>query len=356
MPSARSNAEWIAERAVASAGLGASPHVEGAPPLTASRRWGTSSASVRRVGACWALMVLVQIGAPAPARAQGPIVEYCTLDALGSVRVVTDADGQVLRRHDYQPFGEEYNPPTGQPDKRLFTGKERDAETGLDYFGARYYRADLGRFTSVDPMQNVGSALVDPQRWNRYTYARNSPLRYTDPNGLDIVPVVLQFATGAKLTYLDTRVVNDVRAIVSEAAAHGVEFRFTSVFRTPEGQASLDTPYTKNTTGTSPHLVGLAIDIDVDHLQGTDLAGLTAIAGAHGLKPLITGQADDPPHFEARALITRGPNGKVDQAYRDMLALNQAQARFYDRLYAFTLAKPPKIVKQDISELDPLNR
>ena len=48
-----------------------------------------------------------------------------------------------------------------------FTGKERDAETGLDYFGARYYSAAKGRFTSADPLQNSGRPNI-PQSWNRY--------------------------------------------------------------------------------------------------------------------------------------------------------------------------------------------
>lgn len=62
------------------------------------------------------------------------------------------------------------------------TGKERDAETGLDYFGARYLSAAQGRFTSPDtPLldQHPG----DPQSWNLYSYVRNNPLRYTDPTG-----------------------------------------------------------------------------------------------------------------------------------------------------------------------------
>jgi RHS repeat-associated protein len=54
------------------------------------------------------------------------------------------------------------------------------------YFGARYYRADVGRFTTVDPELNMAAALVDPQRWNRYAYVRNNPLRFTDPDGKDI--------------------------------------------------------------------------------------------------------------------------------------------------------------------------
>ena len=56
-----------------------------------------------------------------------------------------------------------------------FTGKERDAETGLDYFGARYLSATQGRFTSGDPFLG-GGRPEDPQSWNRYAYARNNPL------------------------------------------------------------------------------------------------------------------------------------------------------------------------------------
>jgi RHS repeat-associated protein len=63
-----------------------------------------------------------------------------------------------------------------------FTGKERDAETGLDYFGARYFSGAQGRFTGPDNFLNDTTAL-DPQRWNLYAYARNNPLRYMDPSG-----------------------------------------------------------------------------------------------------------------------------------------------------------------------------
>jgi RHS repeat-associated protein len=63
-----------------------------------------------------------------------------------------------------------------------FTGKERDAETGLDYFGARYYSGAQGRFLSVDP-ENAGAKKNDPQSWNAYAYSRNNPLKYVDPDG-----------------------------------------------------------------------------------------------------------------------------------------------------------------------------
>jgi len=62
------------------------------------------------------------------------------------------------------------------------TGKERDAESGLDYMEARYYASTMGRFMSPDPL---GGHLEDPQTLNRYAYARNNPLIYTDTTGLD---------------------------------------------------------------------------------------------------------------------------------------------------------------------------
>jgi RHS repeat-associated protein len=64
-----------------------------------------------------------------------------------------------------------------------FTGKQRDAETGLDYFGARFDASTLGRFMTPDPLMNSGHPW-NPQSWNRYTYTLNNPLSFTDPTGL----------------------------------------------------------------------------------------------------------------------------------------------------------------------------
>jgi RHS repeat-associated protein len=63
-----------------------------------------------------------------------------------------------------------------------FTSKERDAETGLDYFEARYYSGAQGRFTSPDPSRESVDT-TNPQSWNRYAYTYNNPLRYVDSNG-----------------------------------------------------------------------------------------------------------------------------------------------------------------------------
>jgi RHS repeat-associated protein len=140
------------------------------------------------------MLLLALLGAACaatPAAAQ--VVEYYHLDAIGNVRAVSDASGAVVERHDYLPFGEECttgacasNPQLGAGTPRKFTGKERDAETGLDYFGARYYGSKIARFTTTDPAYTMAENVVDPQRWNRYAYVRNNPLRYTDPDGREL--------------------------------------------------------------------------------------------------------------------------------------------------------------------------
>jgi RHS repeat-associated protein len=115
---------------------------------------------------------------------------YLTMDTLGTPRIISgtnlnDSTGGVKARHDYLPFGEEIGLSGGRTEaqgyvvdslKQKFTSKERDVETGLDYFGARYYSSPQGRFTSPDPL--IGSAVnCSPQTWNRYAYGRNNPLR-----------------------------------------------------------------------------------------------------------------------------------------------------------------------------------
>jgi RHS repeat-associated protein len=70
-----------------------------------------------------------------------------------------------------------------------FTGKERDSETGNDYFGARYYASNTGRMMTTDPHSGTALHKLNPQRWNMYAYALNNPLSFTDPTGKDAVTV-----------------------------------------------------------------------------------------------------------------------------------------------------------------------
>jgi RHS repeat-associated protein len=122
--------------------------------------------------------------------------QYLTADALGSTRLVIDSSGTVKARYDYLPFGEELQAGIGgrttamgyssTPDSfnLKFSGKERDSETNLDYFGARYMSSAQGRFISPDPILLLPQKLLDPQQWNMYSYVRNNPLSLLDPTGM----------------------------------------------------------------------------------------------------------------------------------------------------------------------------
>lgn len=167
----------------------------------------------RFFGATGAKVIVYAYDAPSLTRKNGQLAaeygdgpsvsgtQYYTADHLGSTRLITDFQGAVVERLDYFPFGEglalgvngrsslfpEYNagarpanPEDGESIK--FTGKERDAETALDYFLARYYSGTQGRFTSADaPFADQHPA--DPQSWSLYGYVRNNPLRRVDPTG-----------------------------------------------------------------------------------------------------------------------------------------------------------------------------
>jgi RHS repeat-associated protein len=129
-------------------------------------------------------------------------LQFATADHLGSPRAWTNGGAVAANgRHDYAPFGEELGTAHGavrstvpgystnsQADgqRRQFGSKERDTETGLDWFSpGRYFSSSQGRFTTVDPLMSSGT-IYDPQTWNRYSYTINNPLKYTDPFGLFI--------------------------------------------------------------------------------------------------------------------------------------------------------------------------
>ncbi|MBK7706808.1 MAG: RHS repeat-associated core domain-containing protein [Acidobacteria bacterium] len=125
---------------------------------------------------------------PAPA----PQVSYLTQDHLGSPRVVTNQNGEVIKRTDWMAFGEEveFNKRTTGlgydeiPETRKgYTGYEKDDESGLDFAQARYYNPKHGRYTSVDPL-TASANVRNPQTFNRYSYVLNSPYKFTDPLGL----------------------------------------------------------------------------------------------------------------------------------------------------------------------------
>ena len=106
---------------------------------------------------------------------------FFTKDHLGSSTIISDATGKPVQHIEYTAFGESF------ADWRVedwntpyrFTGKEQDAETGLYYYGARYYDPRIGRFLSVDPLAEKYGA------WSPYNYVFDNPLKFTDPTGME---------------------------------------------------------------------------------------------------------------------------------------------------------------------------
>jgi RHS repeat-associated protein len=137
---------------------------------------------------------------------QNQQINYLTTDHLDTPRVITNAQGNVTSRNDYRPFGEEINTTERTQElsyqsssvKQKYTQKERDDETQLDYFGARYYSATQGRFTTTDPIHLTEKRLFDPQQLNLYAYVRNNPLIFVDPDGKEILMYLDNQPSGLK--------------------------------------------------------------------------------------------------------------------------------------------------------------
>jgi RHS repeat-associated protein len=101
-------------------------------------------------------------------------------DKLGSANVITDASGNTVGEARYYPYGETRLTTGSMQTDQLFTGQREIAELGIYHYGARFYSPKLGRFLSADTM--VPNA-ANPQDFNRYSYVRNNPVRFTDPSG-----------------------------------------------------------------------------------------------------------------------------------------------------------------------------
>jgi RHS repeat-associated protein len=122
-----------------------------------------------------------------------PALHFQLQDWLGSRRVQTDIAGNPEETFSNLPFGDGFTttPASGAPStaddatEHHFTGKERDTESGLDYFGARYYGSSMGRFMSADNGEDQD--MQNPQSWNLYSYVQNNPLTNTDPDGHDCI-------------------------------------------------------------------------------------------------------------------------------------------------------------------------
>lgn len=147
---------------------------------------------------------------------------YVHPDHLGSTNLVTNASGTAMETIEYYPYGSERtNTSTGGVDmRRAFIGQYQDDTANLSYLNARYYAGDRGQFLSEDPtflaignpnqlrqlsLQDQQKFLADPQQLNSYGYARDNPIKYSDPRGEFFESVILgmYFGYGVLMTAID---------------------------------------------------------------------------------------------------------------------------------------------------------
>jgi RHS repeat-associated protein len=108
------------------------------------------------------------------------VVYYLHGDHLGSTSLTTDQSGAVVAETRYLPYGQERWTSGATPTDFTFTGQRNEAGFGLMDYNARYYSPVLGRFISPD---TIVPNPANPQKFNRYAYAYNNPVRYNDPSG-----------------------------------------------------------------------------------------------------------------------------------------------------------------------------
>jgi len=139
--------------------------------------------------------------ATVPSVAAGGGVNHLHTDLLGTPRLITNSVGSIAGFHAYYPFGEEMASTFSSTytDRQRFTGHERDLANAsgqaddLDYMHARHFSAMTGRFLSLDRL--LGRPRK-PQTWNRFNYAMNNPMSYSDPDGRCPFPIDFHVDSG----------------------------------------------------------------------------------------------------------------------------------------------------------------
>ncbi|WP_182407530.1 SpvB/TcaC N-terminal domain-containing protein [Psychrobacter sp. GP33] len=121
------------------------------------------------------------------------LIRYQLNNHLGSASLELDEQAQIISYEEYAPYGsstyQAVRSHTEAAKQYRYTGKERDEESGLYYYGARYYAAWLGRWVACDPKEFVDGLIL-------FSYVRNNPIRYVDIKGHSAVPSVAIPPTG----------------------------------------------------------------------------------------------------------------------------------------------------------------
>jgi len=176
---------------------------------------------------------------------------YYHSDHLGSAALITDYRGDEYQRLEYTPYGEVWVEEQKVKNEALvylpykFTGKERDEETGLYYYGARYLDAKYSRWLSTDPalgeyIPKAGKGTADEAgklagqggifnsvNQSLYNYASNNPIKYSDPDGRNPIAIAVcwaaAFASAATAAYFATPSGQKGLQDLAEALSYGAQ-------------------------------------------------------------------------------------------------------------------------------------
>ena len=138
--------------------------------------------------------------------------EYHVNDYLCSVRVVTDACGEVLERNDYSGFGKRLASSAGSANRYRFSGKEEQSFAGVPWqdFGARMYDPDLARWTTPDPLAEKYPGI------SPYVYCNSNPVNYVDPDGRVVRKSIFKIGKSVIKTAIAGKKVNIKKIVQSE--------------------------------------------------------------------------------------------------------------------------------------------
>lgn len=276
-------------------------------------------------------------------------------DQLGTSRAIVQS-GQTSPCYDadFFPFGGEHALVNTCPQNYKFTGKERDSESNLDNFEARYYSSQIGRMQSPDPL-SVSSNMADsenPQSWNMYSYVLNNPLSATDPDGLDCIytskqtstQIVVTIVAGDCLSETDNGIYVDGTINENSLTYDGSSVGFSfSNNEDQTGGGGVDyvgspapansnsdqlSPYQQQVLGQAGQMADAGIKLDLilvapEYLAATGGVGLVALSGGTAS---VAGGIAEPAIQGIQKLAELVQNGQVQEAEAYIRALSETPA------------------------------
>jgi RHS repeat-associated protein len=244
---------------------------------------------------------------------------YFHRDHLGSTSVTTDEDGGFASRMVYLPYGQPYDAGLQGPDdfRSKFQGKELDVPANLYYFGARYYDPALGRFLTPDT--SLGDTYYQTDALNRFAFAANNPVTFTDPTGHSVWDAIiggvigaLEIVAGVALDVLSDGALEPIGGALIGAGTNGITYSATHAgnfswkqYGAQQGQGAAIGLVTGGFGGEAEGGVSMAAEVAEDaSASAAEMEAASAVSDAEGAA--LQTAADSGAGAEADGAATAG--------------------------------------------------